>query len=289
MRFTWFSLMCAIGIACSVQAAPPKKTQLDSERVEVAFDPRNSIVAVRIMVNGSGPYWFNIDTYASIHACVDRTLADELQLPEIDETLNSDGSGNTVTRSIVAVNEIRLGDAVFEGIRALVDDYSWVLADGNPVRGLLGFELFEKLLLTIDYPKARIVLERGRLFRDAEGVLRYADPRGAPDIAIEVGGTPLLVGIDTGGKTGLFLGRSQVEQLEVVGEPRRTGQTRSVYATEDVYTARASGELMLAGHVHQPVNITFTDGERHGILGYNILRSYAITFDQRRRLVRFMK
>jgi len=282
------SIVCALGLGCAAEAAAPGRSRLDTERVELAFDRSAGFVAVRTMINGWGPFWFNIDTYASIHACVDHTLARELQLPKTDTTLNSDGSGNTVERDIVTIDEIRLGGAVFEGTRALVDDYSWVKApDGSAVRGLLGFELFKKLLLTIDYPESRIVLERGRLSRKSEDVIRYVDPRGVPDIAVEVGDTPLLVGIDSGGKVGLFLGRPQVEQLEIEGTPTLSGQTRSVYATADIYTVRAQGELKLAGHRHHPLDITFTDADRHGLIGYDLLQFYAITFDQRHNLVRF--
>jgi hypothetical protein len=272
------------------QAAAPEQTRLDAERVDVPFDLRAGFVAVRVMVNGEGPYWFNIDTYASIHACVDHTLAAELNLPKTGTTLNSDGSGNTQTRDIVGLDEIRLGGAVFEGARALVDDYSWVRApDGSSVRGLLGFELFKKVLLTVDYPDSRVTLERGRLARNGEGVIRYSDPHGAPDIAIELGEVRLTAGIDTGAKSGLFMGRPEVERLEIVGTPAITGRSQSVYATQDVYTVRLAGELKLAGHRHHPVDVTFTDGQRHTVIGLDLLHVYAITFDQRRRLVRFSK
>lgn len=266
------------------------ETHLGAELVRVPFDDRRRFVAVRVRVNGRGPYWFNVDTYASIGACVDRTLARELDLPIVGAVPNTDGSGSTVERSLARIDTLVLGEAEFRAVDALVDDYTWVPApDGTPVRGLLGFRLFAELLWTVDYPNRELRMTRGALDYDEDHVVRYSVVRGAPDIEVRIADSVVVAGIDTGFVDGLYVSEEQLRALDTVRPPRQAGTARTAYVSSvPVFSGQLAAPVTFAGHEIPHVRALGSRQRKLPLVGFGLLSAYAVTFDGPNRLVRFL-
>lgn len=265
------------------------QTVLASEAVVVPFTQHGGHVVVDVWIGERGPYLFQVDTYASIDACLDDDLAAELDLPVTGQARNSDGL-TTSTRDLVTIPELRLGDASFRDLRTLVDDYSWLgTRRGRPVQGLVGFTAFDDLLVTFDYPGSRLVLERGALAADGPGVLPYTTESGAPDVRLAVGERELELGIDTGFDGTLLLDLGLADELPLATAPRKVGTARVAYTTFDLHEARLLDALHIAGRPLHRLEVLFREGATQNLVGRGVLRHFATTFDQRRQLVRFAR
>ena len=245
-------------------------------------------VEVSVFLGERGPFLFHVDTGASMQACVDDDLARELGLEAIGGGLNSDGR---TTRRVehVAIDELRLGDATFRGVRALVDDYDMVpTASGEPLQGLLGFALFRELLLTVDYPGERLVLRRGVLDRRADGVVPFDDSEGLPTVRLMLGPRRLPFGIDTGMDATLRLFGTDIEDLALDGDAPVVGVERSVYSEVQVRGDFLGDPVKVAGLDFDAVFATFSPNARglRRLVGYGLFGDCALTFDQARGLVR---
>ena len=83
--------------------------QLAEEVVAIPFDHSQRHVAVLVEINGKGPFLFQVDTYASIDACIDDDTAKELGLKTVRTVINSDGR-KTQQRDVVRIDELKLGE-----------------------------------------------------------------------------------------------------------------------------------------------------------------------------------
>lgn len=139
--------------------------------------------SVMVLVNGKGPYLFQVDTYHSGEMSIDDDLVEKLGLVKTGTVLNSDGQ-RAAERDIVRVEELRLGGATLAGLNAMVGDYDWIdRPDGQQVDGVLGFASFRDLLLTFDYPGNRLVLSREKLSPENTHTIPFsAENSGSPDI-----------------------------------------------------------------------------------------------------------
>ncbi|HYC32059.1 MAG TPA: hypothetical protein VEB59_07185 [Gemmatimonadales bacterium] len=155
-------------IACAGGASPPAPSPVpagrvvlsDSAVVPIEID-REGRPVVRVSLNGRGPYRLAVET-GSPDVLLTSALVSELALPV------TGGSSHRL-------DSLRMGEAL---IRDLVVGRNDAFAPLG-VDGVLGLDAYRDLLLTVDYPGARLVLSRGSL------------PAGRPRGAAGSAGRPL--------------------------------------------------------------------------------------------------
>jgi len=268
-------------------AFAPQTSEIEfvGEEIMLPMDLSTGHVAVMVRINGSEPLLFQVDTYASIDACIDDDLAASLGLETVGTTSNSDGVA-TREKRLVEIEELQCGGATFRNLRTLVDDYDWIKrSDGKRVSGLLGFTAFRDLLVTFDYPAEVLVLRQGNLDPQTPHVIPFTDPSGAPDIDLMFRGSALRFGIDTGHQSALSLNRSDAESLGLGDSLELMGQGRSAYSTFSIWGASYPEVVGFAGHSLRDLKLRFVEGKARRLLGYELLKDYAMTFDQERKLV----
>jgi hypothetical protein len=120
-------------------------------------DDGGARIYVPVLVNGKGPYAFEIDTGG--HLIIGTELAKALELKPVGQFANT-GAGTAVTQTgVVANQEIRIGNAVIRRQVAKVRPFPNDRVTGKPPRmGLLGLELFERFAVRIDRAKKEVVL-----------------------------------------------------------------------------------------------------------------------------------
>lgn len=275
-----------LAAAPAVSAAQDARIARGFRSCLVPMDHSSGHIQVEVWIGGEGPFLFQVDTYASMDACIDQAFADRMSFPRIGRAPNSDGV-TTRMKDYVRIDSLRLGEANFDGARALVDDYGWVAEDGRPIQGLLGFSLFRELLWTIDYPRSRLVLRRGFFPKDASNCVTYSTPTGSPDIELSLGGEPVVFGIDTGFGGTMLLSVQEHGELALTGERLEVGSGRSAYSTFKIYAGTLAGGVGLAGHSIEPPRVLFRDDEAKALIGRDLLLGYEVTFDPSTKRVRF--
>lgn len=276
------------------RAQAPERSELSEPVLRIPMDQSTRHIGFLVKINGEGPYRFNLDTGAGYHACIDAALVEELGLKRVDQVRNSDGSGIHVRLAdVVGIDTLEFGGARFKGVKALVDDYSWIDGPGGePIQGLLGFELFRNLLLTVDYPRNMLELRRGSLPKEErENVVRYTRESGIPEIPVRIGKQEIPIAIDTGSTAGLTLPALYLNRLEIhkQKDPVVRGSSRTVYGQYATLRARLVDDTHMAGHALERLQARFTASYESGLLGYEVLRDFSLTFDQKRRRVRILR
>ena len=158
-------------------------------------------------------------------------------------------------------------------------------AMGVPLDGILGFQTFETLLLTLDYANREVRVSKGSLPEiDDETVFRDVG-KVRPYLALDVGGTTVAVLVDSGSTSGLTLRAS--DPLEWAIEPRAVSASVRYTEIRIDKTGRldedvAYGPLIL----ERPIVEVIENGTR--LSGEDLMRRFVWTFDQRARRIRMI-
>jgi hypothetical protein len=243
------------------------------------------LIVLDVMVNGKGPYKFGLDTGASGGARVSQQVAKDLDLPVVGQAEGIGLGPNKLSLPLVKAS-LTLGPIHFDDIQAAVHDIP--TSSGQPVDGVLGFDLFKDYLLTIDYPNGTVSVAPGRLYSNERGVLVMMSPLGIPQIGGTIAGNSIIIDIDSGSNGGFGLMKQYESELKFVSAPKPIGQAVGAGGTVDVDAGTVDGDLAFGDQtLHDPV-VSFLPLPGVANLGSRVLSNYAITFDQANGLVRFV-
>ena len=169
--------------------------------------------------------------------------------------------------------------------------------EGVQVDGVLGVELFKRLVVQIDYAGRELLLADAATFASPPGAesLPIAFFGHFPGIAAEIDGVAGQFWLDTGHRGGLALLVPFVEEHGLAARYATTAETTIGWGIGGRAQGRLArgGRLALGGlHVDAPVLRLPVDnggalGIRHvaGNIGGEILRRFVVTFDYARRVV----
>ncbi len=268
-----------IAIACCL---PAQQTTFSAPMAERYGKPY-----VMVMINGKGPFRFIIDTGTGTDAFVSPELADELQLPQTGESaVIKDPSMQGGQRvPIVLLASVEIAGVEFKGVMARRHS---VTDEAGTCQGLLGFTLFHDYLLTLDYPNRQVLLTKGALTPDGENTtLPFRMPYGVPIAKLSVNGQSFDAQLDSAGG-GLTLPESLAEHQKwdiapVVFEIGQTLTTRF-----DIKAAKLRGNVKVGKYIFTHPVVEIHAAFPLVNFGSPPMSSFAITFDQKNLLVRFM-
>ena len=268
----------------------PKATRIPAAGVDARMLRSGHIPAVRVRVNGQGPFLFAIDTGGAGTARIDSSLAAQLGLETVGEALGGDPSGKNMRRMpLVAVDSIEIDGARFAGITAAVRNYN-DMQRGERVDGVLGFGLFAECLLTLDYPADRVRLQTGAL-PEANGadIVDYRERHGIPTTTIRVAGREMEADVDAGAMGGIILPESEIDSLPLASKPVVVGTARTVSNTFEIRAADLDGDVTIGGITLRHPTLEFQPMFPTANVGSRVLRDYAVTFDQKNRRLRLVR
>ncbi len=255
--------------------SPPARVELAGARVELAMGRIHGVPSVEVSINGSGPYPFVVDWGANLFAISPR-LARTLKLPRTGR----DEMGNET----VQVGTLSLGGARFSGLTAAVDPFF----DAKEEQGVLGVNVYAELLMTLDYPRKLVSLEKGSLPpADGQNILACGGGDPEPSIEIFVGDKKIRAILDTGASRFLMLPEKLLGELHVKAAPVAAGvATGPQSGTLRPREARLDGTLRFGAITVRDPLLTFHPRPR-AFLGSALLEHFAVTLDQKGHSVRF--
>lgn len=178
------------------------------------------------------------------------------------------------------LRELRLGAARFPRVPVLVHDLADLSAHlGLTVDGLLGFPLFTRTRLTLDYPHGRLALAPAPAAPDpAPGpdVLAFNREQGTPLVPVQLGNESFVVLLDTGSDAALTLNPAGLHPRYAVA-PRPGKVVSSLVGDRSQLIGRLDQVLVLGRHRFARPVVDLTD--QLSSLGGEALRHFAITFD----------
>ncbi len=270
----------------------PARTELAQSRVKVPMKCSYGQIIIKAKVNGQGPFSFLLDTGASGDGRIDTSLVTLLNLPKVGIVLNDDGTGTNMRyQDLVYIDSLQLGGATFRGLRFMAREYGRQPGlHRKPIMGILSFGLFSDLLLTIDYHDREVALEFGDLASgDFDHVTPYTRSKDGLFCLVEarLGSKIFQATIDTGHEGGLNLPGSYIATTSTRDEVRLIGWAKTANNQFALYGARLADPLQVAGHNVFNIKVTFAMDWDNPNIGYEVLKRFSLTFDQKNQLVRF--
>jgi hypothetical protein len=157
---------------------------------------------------------------------------------------------------------------------------------GREIDGILGYNAFAKVLLTLDYPEREVRVRVGELpHPDDTTIFRTIRRTDRPFLPLQVGDRETLVLIDSGSRGGLTLDEDVDWGWEQ--EPRLVGATARIDRIELRHAGRTSHDAVFARALIQTPIIDLTDGTQ--LLGTHVMRHFEFTFDQQNKRVQILK
>jgi hypothetical protein len=209
-------LGCGQGFDVTSPDAVPTNVVLPSADVEVPVTILNSLIFMDVTVNGAGPYKFLLDTGAALGQ-VSPEISSQFPGNLLNRTTTIVGPlGETAPVPLFRVDSLKIGDTDFQNFAVVVRDVPGMFV-GAPfaVDGIVGSGLFRNVLLTLNYPAAKIGVRTGALPAVDDCVIvpiTGGDLAGGtyilPQVSIDVQGQTVSAFLDSGNSGSLLLPES---------------------------------------------------------------------------------
>jgi predicted aspartyl protease len=249
---------------------PPSITRLGTPTVRVPMVGTKTLPLVNVFLNGKGPYKLLVDSAANV-TLLQMRVADELQLP-----VQRPGEQS----KLLALSSMRIGDAHFEDV--VIGARAW----NEDIDGVIGFNLFADLLLTMDYPKQQLILRSGELpAANGKDIFKYGLDNRSPTLEIMIGGERLNILVDTGARQALVVPKSIAAKLKFENElkPAASLSTFDTAASRSM-EGRLAKELEMG--IHKIARTKVHVWEDVPVLGSDLFKDFVLTFDQKNRTMR---
>ena len=253
----------------------------------------NNHVFVDVGVDGKGPFPFLVDTGG--HDIVTPQTAAALALDAQGEATSRGAGEKTTTAGYTRIKALQMGKAHLDNQTVMVLDFSPKEVEGFQVGGMLGFEVFQRFVVRIDYGAGTFTLIDPKRFdgHDAGKSLPFVFYDHMPQLKGTFAGIPALFDIDTGSRAEVTMARPFVEKHDLrkrfpqgvvtvdgwgVGGPVRSHVIRAPsLALGDVSVPDVTASLAT-----QDKGV-FTDRNFDGNIGSAWLKRFVVTFDYGRR------
>jgi hypothetical protein len=147
---------------------PPVPARFDSKDQSVAlpFDRHDDLIFTRVRVNQSEPLWFVVDSGAS-RILIDRRRAQSLGLrPEGASSVQGAGAGRVPVEMVRGVSLSLPGLTLSDHDIWSIDLAGVTSTLGRDVDGILGYDFFARLVITVDYTARSLTIVGPERYRD---------------------------------------------------------------------------------------------------------------------------
>ncbi len=172
----------------------------------VPFELINNHIYLDVGLNGKGPFRFLCDTGGS--NVVTPELAAELGLKG-EGAIEGTGVGEASQDvGLTKVETLRVGDMTLaDQVFAIFDLSAMKAVEDVPIQGLIGYEVFKRFVVAIDYERGRLTLTVPSAFayEGTGAVVPFTFSGTVPEVEGEIDGLPGRFHIDTGSRSSLTI------------------------------------------------------------------------------------
>ena len=292
LRLTRFSVGATRALsAYSRPTAPPTGASIDGRAASVTLPFRllNNHIYIKAMVNGKGPYTYLVDTGG--HCLISPELVAELGLEIVGSNAMSGAGTKTTAGGFTHIDEIALGGLRMRNQLGFAAEIYNPAVEGIRVDGMVGFEMFRRFAVQIDYGRNLMILTDPTRF----------DPTGAgtpipfvfydhlPMVRGAVADLPARFDIDTGSRsevdiTGPFVAAHDLRKRFSKGVSAVTGW--GMGGPSRSYVVRLPSLTLGGVQINSPVaglsednGGSIDDPNYEGNIGGGLLKRFVVTFD----------
>jgi hypothetical protein len=244
-------------------------------------------------VDGKGPFTFMVDTGG-------HTLLSPRLLAQLGGTSAGKAATSGVGPKIASLGFAKVGTIALGGVRmrdqtAFITNVYAAAIEGIPVDGMVGFELFRRFVVRIDYGRRTITFFDPKRYdaKFAGTAVPFKFYDHLPDVEGDIAGIPAHFDIDTGSRSELdvtspFVTRKGLDVAYPRGVHAITGY--GVGGAVNSYVVRIPSLRLGNVTVREPVaelsnasGGSFSDAHYDGNIGSALLKRFVVTFDYARR------
>lgn len=285
-----FLFLCAgcSSVSSRPTTAAPDFVDLRDGPVVIPMDLRSGRPVLQVYIDGQGPFPFVFDTGNPGRTILEEDLFKRLELPDLGKEwvggpINPDSIRTTVTE----FDSFVVGGLKMKGVTAMAWHRPPMFHGRDAAQGILSRRVFASCLLTIDYGKRRLIVQRGELPEpDGKTVFGWRAAEIHPTVPIRLGELTLRAHIDSGNPSDVLLHTSHEARLPpVLGRViRRQAQTAN--GEFELRRMRLDATLRIGDLAFRRPRIGISEAIVHPNIGGSILRRLVITLDQRNRRIR---
>jgi hypothetical protein len=292
LRLTRFSVGAPRPLAAySRPTTPPMGASIDGGAASVTLPFRllNNHIYVSVMVNGKGPYTFIVDTGG--HCLISPQLVAELGLKIVGATAMSGAGTKTTAGGFTHVDEIALGAVRMRDQLGFAAPIYAPAVEGIRVDGMVGFEMFRRFAVQIDYGQDLLIITDPTRF-DPAGTgtaIPFVFYDHLPMVRGSLADLPARFDIDTGSRsevdiTGPFVAANDLRARFSKGVSAVTGW--GMGGPSRSYVVRLPSLTLGGVQVSSPVaglsedkGGSINDPNYEGNIGGGLLKRFVVTFD----------
>lgn len=275
-------------------APPADYVFAEAKPAVMPLQPIGTAVLVDVTIDGHGPYPFALDSGSS--DVIDSGLARDLGLPVAGAFRGRGAGEDAVDVGLTRVAALSVGDLTLRDQLLRVVPLDFDLGGTKPAyRGLIGFELFDRLIVRLDHELRQLTLTEPAGWTYA-GDGKLVPFRFHGRVPVTEGVIDLVPGrftLDTGQGNSLTLYRPFIEASGIVNkyEPKFTTVV-SVGVGGTVTAGVARAHLLKLGIVDVSAPVVylsqqragaFADPDLAGNVGEGVFERFNVTFDYGRR------
>lgn len=273
-------LLSGLALAAGVLSAPIcASAQVQPPTIISLFQSNDRVlVMLTIADNPPIPAVFDTGTNGNV---IDIGVAERFGLENKGGSRSIDGStGLPVPGFETFIARASLGGAPIQDARATAMAFS----HPNEV-AIIGPNSFPGQYVLMDLGQSRLIIYAPERAPEAGDGFPYLGEGGAalPSINIELEGQVIAAILDTGNNSDFLLPLSMAKDLPLEAEPVAIGHATSAAGVQDVYEARLTEDITVAGLVIHRPKVRFMEGGRPNI-GMPVLRQLKLMFDPVQRL-----
>jgi hypothetical protein len=253
----------------------------------------NNHIFVDAFVNGRGPYAFFVDTGG--HTILTPSTLAAVGLTSVGAASSSGAGEQSTTNGYVRVREIAIGAMRLRDQTAFTLEIGSTETEGFVVGGMIGFEVFRRFVVRIDYGALTMTLIDPARFdpRDAGTPIPFRFYDHNPEVEGRFGDVPGRFHIDTGSRSEVdlttpFVTRARLHEAYPRGVLAVSGW--GVGGPVKSYVVRVRSLTLGSVTVDAPVAGlstsragSFSDPNYEGNVGTGLLKRFTVTFDYAHR------
>ncbi len=278
--------------AFRIPAPPPPDFSIagGQKSTAIPFELINNHIYLQVKLNGKGPFRLLCDTGGM--NIITPEMARELNVKP-EGALQGQGVGDkSEDIGLVKMQSVRVGGATLENqLFAVFPMAPFAAVEGIPINGLVGYEVFKRFVVKIDYEHQVLTLNEPASFAyKGNGiVVPFQFNEHIPQVEGEIDGMRGKFDIDTGSRASLDLMSPFVAEHDLKSHYHASIETTTGWGVGGAArSALARGQMLKLGKVEVPNLVTelsvqtkgaFSSPYVAGNVGGGVLKRFNITFD----------
>lgn len=308
MKLIIFAILSLLGnMICHAQTEIGFYISKDGNRAEIPFENYNNLILIKGVVNKRLPLNFIFDTGVHTSIIIDKTLGDMMGV-KYDRMYTMSGIGEHKLFNVYLANGVSVDfpDVSGKNLNMLVLEEDYLLLKnylGTPVQGILGCDLIQNLVTTIDYEHHKLILQTPESYkppRRAFGIpIVIYDNKPYIRLSIRLSDDTMLEAkllIDSGASHALLLELFSDPRIKIKDNFIKTDLGRGLAGSVEGWIGRI-GNISIGNTSFKNVLTFFTDTNsysknyvlagRNGTVGGDLLGRFNVTIDYSRQMVYF--